>query len=107
MRRRLTPLAATLPCVRYEIRIAGALSASLLGAFPAFNAKTCGPETVLVGELPDQAALHGVLAQVEALGLSLLEVRRRLTPALPLTKRPDRMSDRRRAAVDDPREPSA
>ena len=77
MRRRLTPLAATLPCVRYEIRIAGALSASLLGAFPAFNAKTCGPETVLVGELPDQAALHGVLAQVEALGLSLLEVRRR------------------------------
>jgi hypothetical protein len=25
---------------------------------------------------PDQAALHGVLAQVEALGLELLEVRR-------------------------------
>ena len=71
------PFGGDAACVRYEIRIAGALSASLLGAFPAFNAKTCGPETVLVGELPDQAALHGVLAQVEALGLSLLEVRRR------------------------------
>jgi 2-hydroxychromene-2-carboxylate isomerase len=78
VRRRLTPLAATLPCVRYEIRIAGALSDSLLGAFPAFDAETCGRETVLLGELPDQAALHGVLAQIEALGLSLLEVRRRL-----------------------------
>jgi hypothetical protein len=33
-------------------------------------------ETLLVGTLPDQAALFGVLAQVEALGLELLEVRR-------------------------------
>jgi hypothetical protein len=31
---------------------------------------------VLTGALPDQAALHGVLAQVEALGLELLELRR-------------------------------
>jgi len=31
---------------------------------------------VLHGVLPDQAALHGVLAQIEALGLELLEVRR-------------------------------
>ena len=71
------PLAGTLSFVRYEIRIAGALSTSLLGAFPAFSVETCGRETVLVGELPDQAALHGVLAQIEALGLNLLEVRRR------------------------------
>jgi len=71
-------LAGTLSFVRYEIRIAGALSTSLLGAFPAFSVETCGRETVLVGELPDQAALHGVLAQIEALGLNLLEVRRRL-----------------------------
>jgi hypothetical protein len=29
-----------------------------------------------MGVLPDQSALHGVLAQIEALGLELLEVRR-------------------------------
>jgi hypothetical protein len=63
--------------VRYEIRIAGALGDSLLGAFPDFDAELCDHETVLLGALPDQAALHGVLAQIEALGLVLLEVRRR------------------------------
>jgi len=63
--------------MRYEIRIAGALSDSLLGAFPDLDPERCIGETVLVGELPDQAALHGVLAQIEALGLELLEVRRR------------------------------
>jgi 2-hydroxychromene-2-carboxylate isomerase len=62
--------------MRYEIRIAGALSDSLLGAFPDFRAERCGRETVLVGALPDQAALHGVLGQIEALGLELVAVRR-------------------------------
>jgi len=37
-----------------------------------------GPETVLTGVL-DRSALHGVLAEIEALGLDLLEVRQ-LTP---------------------------
>src|SRR5919106_2874902 len=58
--------------VRYEIHIAGALSDSVLGAFPDFRAEPCGHETVLVGALPDQAALHGVLAQIEALALELV-----------------------------------
>jgi hypothetical protein len=35
-----------------------------------------GGETVLTGVLEDRAALFGVLAQIEALGLDLLEVRR-------------------------------
>ena len=39
-----------------------------------------GGDTVLTGPLPDRAALYGVLAQIEALGLELLEVRR-LPPA--------------------------
>jgi hypothetical protein len=37
-----------------------------------------GTHTVLTG-LPDQSALYGVLAEIEALGLDLLEVRQ-LTP---------------------------
>ena len=45
-------------------------------AFPALRAETRGRDTLLRGALTDQAALHGVLAQIEALGLELLEVRR-------------------------------
>jgi hypothetical protein len=33
-------------------------------------------DTVLSGTIADQAALYGVLAQLEALGLELIEVRR-------------------------------
>jgi hypothetical protein len=36
-----------------------------------------GGETVLTGPLEDRSALYGVLALVEALGLELLEVRRK------------------------------
>ena len=45
-------------------------------AFPGLEAGWRGPDTVLRGRLADQAALYGVLAQIEALGLELLEVRR-------------------------------
>lgn len=62
--------------VRYEIRVHGRLSKTLLGAFPTLDARVQGRETVLSGALPDQAALYGVLAQMEALTLELLEVRR-------------------------------
>jgi hypothetical protein len=37
-------------------------------AFPALQAQPRGADTVLTGPLPDQAALHGVLAEIEALG---------------------------------------
>ena len=59
---------------RYEIRVRGVLGETLLQAFPGLQARTERCETVLSGELADRAALHGVLAQIEALGLELLEV---------------------------------
>ena len=59
----------------YEIRVRGHLGATMLGAFPALRAETQGQDTLLQG-VADQAALHGVLAWIEALGLELLEVRR-------------------------------
>ena len=64
-------------CQQYEIRVRGLLSERLIGAFPGLRAEPEGAETLLVGPLVDQAALSGVLRQVEALGLELLEVRRR------------------------------
>ena len=60
----------------YEISVHGHLGETMRSAFPALRAQTRGPDTVLTGPLPDQAALYGVLADIEALGLELLEVRR-------------------------------
>lgn len=62
--------------MNYQIRVRGRLGHTLRTAFPALHARTHGEATLLTGPLPDQAALYGVLGQVEALGLELLEVRR-------------------------------
>jgi hypothetical protein len=64
------------PPANYEIRVRGHLGKTMLRAFPALHATTQDGDTLLRGGVADQAALHGVLAQVEALGLELLEVRR-------------------------------
>jgi epsilon-lactone hydrolase len=60
----------------YEIRVRGHLGGKMLRAFPALTAATQGSDTLLRGCLPDQAAVYGVIAALEALGLELLEVRR-------------------------------
>jgi hypothetical protein len=60
--------------VHYQIRVRGRLSQMLLGAFPELRAQLLRSETLLAGQLPDQAALFGVLHRIEALGLELLEV---------------------------------
>ena len=61
---------------RYRIRVRGRLGETICSAFPALQAQASGGDTVLTGPLADRAALYGVLAQIEALGLELLEVRR-------------------------------
>ena len=59
----------------YTIRIRGRLGATALSAFPSMVAELKGSETVLTGLLEDRSALFGVLAQIEALGLELIELR--------------------------------
>jgi len=59
---------------QYMIRVDGHLGALALSAFPRMTPRQKGPHTVLTGWL-DQSALYGVLAEMEALGLVLLEVR--------------------------------
>lgn len=58
----------------YSISINGHLGATALSAFPAMTSKLQGGETILAGLL-DKSALYGVLAEIEALGLDLVEVR--------------------------------
>ncbi len=60
--------------VRYTIRIHGHLGATVLSAFPAMASRRQGADTVLIGLL-DRSALYGVLGEIEALGLDLVEVR--------------------------------
>jgi hypothetical protein len=59
----------------YAIRIKGRLGATALSAFPSMVSELKGGETVLTGLLEDRSALFGVVAQIEALGLDLLELR--------------------------------
>ena len=74
----------------YVIRINGHLGATLLSAFPVMAWERQGPETVLTGVL-DQPGLYGVLAEIEALGLDLLEVRQ-LAPEARSPERDDTCS---------------
>jgi hypothetical protein len=67
--------AAVVP-VDYEFRIKGRLSDSLSGAFEDFTAAVRPAETVMRGEVRDQAELHGMLDRIQSLGLELIEVRR-------------------------------
>jgi hypothetical protein len=59
----------------YTIRIRGRLGATALSAFPTMVSELKGGETMLTGLLEDRSAVFGVLAQIEALGLELLELR--------------------------------
>ena len=61
---------------QYEIRIQGRVSEALLEDFGGLEQSTEKVETVLHGPVVDQAALHGLLQRIEALGLELVEVRR-------------------------------
>jgi hypothetical protein len=61
--------------MRYVIRVKGHLDASWADWFEGLNITNQeNGESVLVGSLPDQAALHGVLNQISKLGVELLSV---------------------------------
>jgi hypothetical protein len=59
----------------YTIRIKGRLGPTALSAFPKMVSQPKGGDTVLTGFLEDRSAVFGVVAQIEALGLELLELR--------------------------------
>jgi hypothetical protein len=72
---RLQPERVDEPLGFYMIRINGRLGATALSAFPSMASKLNGGETVLTGVIEDRSALYGVVGQIEALGLELVELR--------------------------------
>jgi hypothetical protein len=64
------------PATTYEIRVRGELDPRWSSWFDGLHVECARPgETVIVGPVADQAALHGVLARVRDLGMPLLSVR--------------------------------
>ncbi len=60
----------------YEIRVRGRVTPALLARFENMRSDVEPVETILHGPLEDQAALHGVISLIQALGLELVEVRK-------------------------------
>ncbi len=62
--------------INVEIRVKGHLGETLLAGFPGLLATHRNGETLLTGTLRDLSELYGTIAQIEALGLELVAVRR-------------------------------
>jgi hypothetical protein len=65
---------ATQPGCQYMIQIRRRLGATTLSAFPTMGSEVRSGETVLTGSLVDRSAVYGLIAQIEALGLEILEL---------------------------------
>ncbi len=65
-----------MPSSYYEIRVTGAVPPDALLDFDRLSASVEPIETVVHGQLRDQAALQGLLARLQTLGIQILEVRR-------------------------------
>ncbi len=62
----------------YQIRVKGNLDRKWSDWFDGLTIRPqAGDETLLVGPVADQAALHGLLAKIRDLGLPLLSVERK------------------------------
>ena len=60
----------------FEVHVRGELSDQDLEDLEYLTARVVPSETVLTGVVPDQAALLGLLARLQSLGLEVVEVRR-------------------------------
>ena len=75
MTERPTPTTDSREAGRYEIRLAGHLDARWSAWFDGLTVRReSDGTTVIRGQVPDQAALHGLLQRVRDLGLPLVSV---------------------------------
>jgi hypothetical protein len=67
--------------IEFEIRVAGALPASVIEEMPGVRVVTHPPETVLRGPVVDQAQLIGIINRLQGLGVVLTGIRQLSDPA--------------------------
>jgi hypothetical protein len=67
--------------MRYEVRVAGRMSELARSAFRGMAAASVPPETIIYGEVADDAHLHGLLELCQNLGLQVVSVREAPNPA--------------------------
>ena len=70
------PGAAEMPDDSYEIRVTGTLPPEALLDYEDLTVTVQQAETVLDGQLADQAALNGLLARLEIFGARVILIRR-------------------------------
>ncbi|MFG2138609.1 hypothetical protein [Streptomyces sp. NPDC048650] len=61
--------------MRYEIRVTGRLSTVVAEAFPELEKALVPEQTLLFGQVTDEAHLYGLLIRFQDLGLRVLEMR--------------------------------
>lgn len=61
---------------QYQICVKGLLNTKWASWFDGFYIEHTTGETILTGEVADQAALHGILSKIRDLGLIILCVKR-------------------------------
>ncbi|MDT7574649.1 MAG: hypothetical protein QOH17_982 [Pseudonocardiales bacterium] len=57
---------------RYEFRVDGRLSEAARAAFIDMRIVEAPPQTVLDGDVLDESHLHGIIAQFQALGITVV-----------------------------------
>jgi hypothetical protein len=76
-----------MPTRRYEVRIAGRLSASARDAFVGMDVDAVPPETVVTGTVDDDALID-LLGLIQSLGLRVLAVDQVASVPWPQSQRP-------------------
>jgi hypothetical protein len=66
--------------IEYAFRVQGRLSPDVVAALEPLRPSRTATETELRGVVADQAALHGLLARFDALGVEIVELIRLPTP---------------------------
>ena len=77
------------PCI-YEIVFAGQADRTLCAQFDECKVSTGPDATILRAELPDQAALAGLVERIVGLGLEIIRIHKCRTSVTTLASRPAR-----------------
>jgi hypothetical protein len=59
---------------RYEFRVDGRLTDEARAAFADMRITEAPPQTIIDGDVMDESHLHGVIAQLQALGITVVSV---------------------------------